>query len=147
MVLPPILTDLYKNAYHFRDSSVCLMTQKTLEYFMKEGHWEKHLRKIRTLNKKKHNLMRDLLIKKLSNTFKIETQGGGLAILINPSVPFDLEKLKNLTKMAKIKIYFSKENSGGNWDAIRMGFGGLTLEEIPKAIDLFTDLWKKCIVK
>lgn len=147
MVLPPILIDLYKNAYHFRDSSVCLMTQKTLEYFMKDGHWEKHLRKIRTLNKKKHNLMRDLLIKKLSNTFKIETQGGGLAILINPSVPFDLEKLKNLTKVAKIKIYFSKENSGGNWDAIRMGFGGLTLEEIPKAIDIFTDLWKKCIIK
>jgi len=147
MVLPSPLLDLYNNAYHFRDSAVCLMTQKTLEIFMKEGHWEKHLRKIRTLNKKKHNLMRDLLIKHIGSSLKIETQGGGLAILINPSVPFDIEKFKSLAIISKIKIYFAKENSGGNWDAIRMGFGGFTLEEIPKAINSFCTIWNQCIIK
>ncbi len=145
MVLPPILLDLYKKLYHKHDSSVSLMTQKTLEKFMKDGYWDKHLRKIRTLNKKKHNLMRDLLIEKLGNTLKIETQGGGLAILINPNVAFDVEKLTTLTESSKIKIYFAKNNSGGNWDAIRMGFGGLTFEEIPKAINLFSEIWHKCI--
>jgi GntR family transcriptional regulator/MocR family aminotransferase len=147
MVLPPALMELYKKSYHYHDSSVSLMTQKTLTYFMKEGYWDKHLRKIRTLNKKKHNLMRDILIQKLGKSLKIETQGGGLAILINPNVPFDLSKLKTLAESSKIKIYFAKENVGGKWDAIRMGFGGLTFEEIPKSLDIFSDIWYQCILE
>lgn len=145
MVLPPKLMELYKEAYHYHDSSVSLMTQKTLQIFMRDGYWDKHLRKIRTLNKKKHNLMRDLLIDKLGSSLKIETQGGGLAILINPSVAFDFDKLKILAESSNMKIYFAKENSGGNWDAIRMGFGGLTFQEIPKAINIFSDIWHQCI--
>ena len=145
MVLPKKLMELYKTNYQHHDSSVSLMTQKTLQMFMHEGYWDKHLRKIRTLNKKKHNLMRDLLIEKLGNSLKIETQGVGLAILINPSVAFDIEKLKTLAESSKIKIYFAKNNSGGNWDAIRMGFGGLTFNKIPEAIDMFSNIWHKCI--
>jgi len=147
MVLPAILMELYKKSFHFQDSSVSLMTQKTLQIFMQDGYWDKHLRKIRTLNKKKHNLMRDLLIQNLGDSLKIETQGGGLAILINPNIAFDFEKLKLLAESTQIKIYFAKDNSGGNWDAIRMGFGGLKLEEIPIAIDMFSDIWHKCIIK
>ena len=146
IVLPPELLDLYKKSYHFHDSSVSLMTQKTLEYFMKDGHWDKHLRKIRTLNKKKHNLMKKLLIENLGTSLKLETYGGGLAILINPSVDFNFEKLKSLSEASQIKIYFAKKNSGGNWDAIRMGFGGLTLEEIPQAIEVFSNIWHKSII-
>ncbi len=146
IVLPSSLIELYKKHYHKHDSSVSLMTQKTLEKFMQDGYWDRHLRKIRTLNKKKHNLMKDLLIEKLRCSLKIETKGGGLAILINPNVAFDLEKLKALAESSNIKIYFAKENSGGNWDAIRMGFGGLTFDEIPKAIDIFSDMWNKSII-
>ena len=83
---------------------VSLTTQKTLELFMSEGHWQKHLRKIRTLNKKKHNLMKESLIKELGDTMKIESQGGGLAILINPINAFDFEILKTLAKQEKIKM-------------------------------------------
>jgi len=147
MVLPTKLMELYKKSFHFHDSSVSLMTQKTLQLFMQDGYWDKHLRKIRTLNKKKHNLMRDLLIEKLGDSLRIETQGGGLAILINPNVAFDFEQLKLLAESVQIKIYFAKDNSGGNWDALRMGFGGLQLKEIPKAIDLFSDIWHKCIIR
>jgi GntR family transcriptional regulator/MocR family aminotransferase len=146
MVLPQILMKLYKKNYHQYDSSVALMTQKILESFIKEGYWDRHVRKIRTLNKKKHNLMKSLLIEKLGNTFKIETQGGGLAILINPTISFDFVNLKNLALAHNIKLHFAKNKSGGNWDAIRMGFGGLSLNEIPNAIDIFSYIWYKCIL-
>ena len=146
MVIPPDIMDLYHSSYHFHDSSVSLMTQKTLEIFMKDGYWDKHLRKIRTLNKKKHDLMKKLLIENIGTTLKIETYGGGLAILINPNVPFDFLKLQSLAEDLHIKIYFAKKNSGGNWDAIRMGFGGLRLEEIPEAINIFSKIWHKSII-
>ncbi len=146
MVLPNRLIPTYKNHLESLFQRVSLTTQKTLELFMSEGHWQKHLRKIRTLNKKKHNLMKELLVKKLGDTMKIESQGGGLAILINPTVPFDFEKLRQLAKKAKLKIYFAQYNCGGDWDAVRMGFGGFMLDEIEGAVDLFSEVWNRSII-
>jgi GntR family transcriptional regulator/MocR family aminotransferase len=147
MVLPNHLINIYKTHFDFNVSRVSLMVQKTLEIFMKEGHWDRHLRKIRTLNKKKHNLMKKLLEEKLGSSMRIESQGGGLAILINPTTKFDWEKLKEKAKEEKIKLYFAKEKSGGEWEAIRMGFGGFTESEIKKAIEIFSNIWFQCIVK
>jgi GntR family transcriptional regulator/MocR family aminotransferase len=141
MVLPNHMISSYKEEFSTYFPSVSLMIQKTLEKFMSEGHWEKHLRKIRTQNRKKHDLMKKLLKIQLGKTIKIETQGAGLAILINPTIDIDLEKLKELAIERKIKIYFVKKNCGGDWDAIRMGFGGFKEEEIPNAIELFSTIW------
>ncbi len=146
LVLPNHLINEYKKLHDSFFSSVPLMIQKTLEIFMKEGHWDRHLRKIRTLNKKKHNLMKNLLKEKLKNTVKIESEGGGLAILINPSVSFDWDILKKEAKKERMKLYFSKDKAGGDWQAIRMGFGGFSEEELGKAIEVFGIVWNKCIV-
>ncbi len=141
MVLPEHLLNLYHNHYSKVFATVPLMMQKTLEMFMSEGHWDRHLRKIRTMNRKKHNLMKSLLIKKLGNTMKIETQGAGLSILINPNVNIDFEKLKGLAEKEKIKIYFAKNVCGGDWDAIRLGFGVFSENEIESALEIFSRIW------
>ncbi|WP_415251041.1 PLP-dependent aminotransferase family protein [Sulfurimonas sp.] len=145
MVLPHHLLPTYKENFDSHFPRVALTTQKTLELFMAEGHWERHLRKIRTINKKKHNLMRDLLKQKLGTSMKILSQGAGLSILIHPTIPFDLDKLKNLAEESKLKIYFAKERSGGDFEAIRMGFGGFSEEEIVLAVEAFVGVWKEVL--
>jgi GntR family transcriptional regulator/MocR family aminotransferase len=145
MVLPNRLLPLYKESYDVHFPRVSITTQKTLELFMSEGHWERHLRKIRTINKKKHNLMRDLLKEKLGDTMKIVSQGGGLAILINPTVAFDWEKFKELAEEKEIKLYFAKERSGGDFEAIRMGFGGFSEVEIIEVVEVFVGVWEESI--
>lgn len=146
IVLPKQLLNLYKKRYDARFPRVCVTAQKTLEIFLKDGHWERHLRKIRTINKKKHNLLKQLLHKKIGNTFKIVAEGAGLAILINPTVPFDWIKFKNLAEQNSIKLYFAKEKCGGNFEAIRMGFGGFSEKELIKAIEAFTSIWQESIL-
>ena len=146
MVLPKQLLPLYKASYDAHFPRVPITTQKTLELFMKEGHWEKHLRKIRTLNKKKHHLLKQLLQEKLGDTFEIVAEGAGLAILINPTVAFDWDKLKFLAEQASIKLYFAKERSGGDFEAIRMGFGGFSEDELIEAVNAFASIWKKAIL-
>lgn len=145
MVLPPKILKLYKNHFDYDIPRVSIMTQKTLEYFMKEGHWEKHLRKIRTLNKKKHNLMKECLLEELGNTVLIVSEGGGLAIFINPSTLFDWDLLEKLAIKNSIRLHYSKEVSGGKWQAIQMGFGGLKYNEIKDSIKSFSKIWFKCI--
>lgn len=145
MVLPNHLLPIYKESFDVHFARVSLTTQKTLELFMSQGHWDRHLRKIRTLNKKKHNLMRDLLKQKLGKTMEIVSQGGGLAIHINPTVAFDWDKFKELAVDEKIKVYFAKERSGGDYEAIRMGFGGFSEAEIVQAVDVFVRVWNRVI--
>jgi len=145
MVLPNHLLPLYKESYDVHFPRVSLSTQKTLELFMAEGHWDRHLRKIRTTNKKKHNLLKELLTKHLHKSMKIVSQGAGLAILIHPTVPFDWKRFKELAIEAKTKLYFAKERSGGEFEAIRMGFGGFSEEELVEAVEAFVEVWKEAI--
>jgi GntR family transcriptional regulator/MocR family aminotransferase len=141
MVLPKQLLPLYYDSYDKHFARVSITTQKTLERFMKEGHWERHLRKIRTHNKRKHKLLKSLLKSHLKESFTILAEGAGLAILIYPSVPFDWEKFKASAEENRIKLYFSKERCGGEFEAIRMGFGGFSEEGLKKAIEAFAKIW------
>ena len=146
MVLPQKILNLFNQSYDAHFPRVNIMTQKTLATFMQDGYWERHLRKVRTLNKKKHNLMLQLFEKHLSNTYHIISQGGGLAILIMPSVPFDWQKFHTLLQKHNIKIYLAKERSGGDFEAIRMGFGGFTQDELKDAVAMFGKVWRECLI-
>ena len=146
LVLPYHLIPRYKESFNAHFSSVSLSTQKTLQLFMSEGHWERHIRKVRMLNKKKHNLMKERLKKELGSTMKILSQGGGLAILIHPTLPFDFEKFKILAEEESIKIYLAKERSGGDFEAVRMGFGCLSEEDIIQGVHLFSKIWNASIL-
>ncbi len=77
---------------------------------------------------------------------KIESYGGGLSILINPTRNIDLDKLEELAQENRIKIYFAKNNCGGDWNAIRMGFGGLLENEIENAVKIFSKIWFESII-
>ncbi|MBA1419902.1 MAG: PLP-dependent aminotransferase family protein [Epsilonproteobacteria bacterium] len=143
MVLPSWLMKLYNQSYDAHFSRVNLSTQLTLAAFMQEGHWDRHIRRIRIINKKKHQMMKDAIEKYLGNTCNIVAQGAGLAILLVPNSPqFDWERLKALTEKNNIAIYLAKERSGGEFEAVRMGFGGFRLEEIDKAVEAFSAIWK-----
>ncbi len=146
MVLPTNILESYQENYSYYDSGVSLLTQKTLHSFMKDSYWDKHLRKILTQNKKKHNLLKSLLESKLNNSMKIVSQGGGLAILIQPTLSFNWEKLETLAKEEKIKVYFAKPRCGGNYQAVMMGFGGIKEEELEDAMDIFSKIWFKCFI-
>jgi len=146
MVLPNKLLDIYKKNFYYYDSGVCLMTQKTLKSFIAKGYWDKHIRKIRTKNKIKHNFMKKTLEEKLGNTMRIVSQGGGLAILLVPTVDFDWDKLEELSKRKGIKLHYARDRTGGEFNALMMGFGGFKEDELKKSLELFSKLWLQCII-
>lgn len=140
IVLPHRLIDQYK-AFHGHFSRVSLTTQKTLELFLKEGHWERHLRKIRNLNRKKHDLMKHTLIKYLGGQIEIVSEGGGLCINVRPTIPIDLNLLRQQAENAGLKLYYANDCSLIGWEAIRMGFGGFEIEEIEPAVRTFAEIF------
>ncbi len=143
LVLPDWMMKQYQSSYDAHFARVSLITQRTLAAFMHEGHWDRHVRRTRILNQKKHQAMRDALIRYLGATGRIVAEGAGLAILIQPTVPeFDWQRLKALASRNRIAIYLAKERSGGEFEAVRMGFGGFRLEEIDEAVAAFAECWR-----
>ena len=139
IVLPTQLLNLYHEIFDFRFSGVPIDIQKTLTLFLKEGYWEKHLRKIRNINRKKHDLMKEYLKKFLKDEIKILREGSGLNLLIKPLVNIDLDKLDKLCKQQKIRIYFKEFFNLEK--VIALGFGGFEDFEIKNAIKIFSEVW------
>lgn len=139
IVLPTSLLNLYHQIFDFRFSGVSIDIQKTLTLFLKEGYWEKHLRKIRNINRKKHDLMKEFLKEFLKDEIKILREGSGLNFLIQPLVNIDLDKLDELCKQKEIKIYFKEFFNLEK--VIALGFGGFEDFEIKNAIKNFSEVW------
>ena len=114
---------------------------------MKEGFWDKHQRKVRTLNKRKHKIMKELLLDKLKDTVIIKSEGIGLSLVIDAKDKMDFSLLHSLALKEKIKIYFVHDVAIGTYDGIRMGFGGLKEEDFAKAIERFSKIWFLCLNK
>ena len=146
MVLPRLLMDRFRAGYDAHFPRVSLTTQLTLARFLSGGHYDRHVRRIRTLNRKKHNRMKALFARELGSTYTILSEGGGLAILIMPTVPFDWERFRTEAVRQRIKLYFAAERSGGDFEAIRMGFGGFGMEELDEAVTAFGEIWRGCLV-
>ncbi len=143
--LPDSILKLYLNSYDSHFSRVSITTQKVLERFIKDGYFDRHLRKIRTINRKKHNLMLETLHKELKNNFEVLSSGAGLAILIYPTKPFNWEKFFKLLEQNRVKIYLASMCNLGGFEAIRLGFGSFDLDEIPKAIKKFSTIFKESL--
>lgn len=144
-VLPPKLLTLYKEIFTYPFSGVSIDTQKTLELFIKKGYWEKHIRKTRMINKKKHDIMKKSLLFYLDNKIKIIREGSGLFLVIIPTVKINWEKLEKLAKNKKIKLYYIHYDSTATFDALSMGFGGFLNEEIPLAVEAFSEIFLQAI--
>ncbi len=147
LVLPKKLLEKYKNTFDFSFSGVPIDIQKTLEAFIKEGYWDKHIRKMRALNKKKHDLMKKAISIYLKDTVKILREGSGLAILIKPTVKIDWKKLEKLLEENSIKVYSIQFDTSLKEDIINLGFGCFKEEEIFLALESFSKIWFNAIIK
>jgi len=145
MVLPRHLLPRFAQSYDAHFARAGLLTQLTLERFIRGGHYERHLRRIRTLNRKKHDRMLTLFARYLGETYEVLASGGGLAILIMPTVPFAWDRFFDAAKRERIRLYMAHERSGGDFEAIRMGFGGFGLEELNEAVAAFARVWEEGI--
>ena len=141
MLLPKALLEKYTASYFVHFARVSLPIQKSLEFFMKEGHYDRHIRKIRTLNRKKHDEM-ILSIKEIFNEeMTIIKEGGGLNILMRPTCEINVKNFRDKAKKEGIKLYLASDFYGDEYEAIRMGFGGLELNEIRDSIIALKKVW------
>ena len=81
MILPPYLITLYRRKCWFFSSTVSRIDQRILNEFMKNGHFERHLNRMRSLYRARHD---ELLaqLRPLQDRFRILGAGTGLHLVL-----------------------------------------------------------------
>lgn len=138
LVLPQSMVDTYRHLYQDFFPSVSLLEQLTLVKFLEQGHWERQIRRMRTLYKKKHDAMLRAIELHFGTRAVVVGQGAGLHVVLRLSENACGEpEIIARAERNKIRLFpFSWTCNGGNGEAttLMLGFGGMTPEEIEEGI-------------
>jgi len=148
LVLPYSLLATYRLRYRDYFSAVPLLEQRTMATFMEQGHWERHIRRMRMVYKKKH----DALLRSIEHHFGthavITRQGAGLHVVLQlTDTSLNETEIIDRARQKGIQLFpFSDFHCFGQPDAstLLLGFGGMTVSEIERGIDLLSQI---CLTK
>ncbi len=144
MVLPPLLLDRYEKAFIHYSSTVPRLDQHTLARFMADGHFGRHLNRMRKVYKRKLQLLTDAL-NDYTHSISFSGDEAGMHIVINVHSEADEAQLVEQAAESGIRIYglneYRKSPITGR-PSFLLGFGGLTDEQITKGIHQMMNAWK-----
>jgi GntR family transcriptional regulator/MocR family aminotransferase len=142
LVLPRVLLAAYRRQFRDHFCTVSLLEQQTLARFMELGHWERHLRRMRTCYKRKH----DRLLRAVEDHFgpraRVTGQGAGLHVVVQlvGAAPGEAELLRRAAREGlrlypASDFYLAHKPQG---TTLLLGFGAPSLEEIDAAVALLS---------
>lgn len=144
MVLPDPLLAVYRQLYRDYFSSVSLLEQRTMAKFMEQGHWERHIRRMRMTYKKKHDILLQSIETHFGKRAVVIGQGAGLhVVLMLPNTLHSEAKILDRARQKGIRLFpFSEFYVDGQPDAttLLLGFGGMNISEIEQGIAILSQI-------
>lgn len=105
LVLPPALLPVYQSYYHRYNAQVAQHTQLALADFMAEGHYERHLNRLRTFYRKRQKQLLTTLQDIFGDRIHISGQGAGLHLLLTIVSPLTTAELTARAAAIGIALY------------------------------------------
>ncbi len=142
MVLPYSLLASYRKLYRAYFPSVSLLEQRTMANFMEQGHWERHIRRMRMIYKKKH----DLLLRSVETHFGKQAvvigYGAGLHVVLRlPESSHTEVEIIDRARQKGIRLFPFSEfhvNCQPEATTLLLGFGGLKDCEIEYGVAILS---------
>ncbi len=145
MVLPYQLLTVYRQLFTDYSTNVSLLDQRTLTMFMEQGYWERHLRKMRTIYKKKHDTLIRSIYHHFGSQVDIIGQGAGLHLILelvgnslNEAELINRAQENDIRLLSLSSTYLHKNEKKSQ---IMLGFGSLSSNEIDRGIELLYQAW------
>ncbi|USK82548.1 PLP-dependent aminotransferase family protein [Peribacillus frigoritolerans] len=145
MVLPYRLLDIWNERFALYNSNVSLIQQEALNTFMKDGHWARHLKRMRVLYGHKQEKLLKSLDKYLSNQIVVKGAGSGLHVLIEvPKLNVDTSVIVKKANQLRVGLYSTERYwvnpIGKERPDFLVGFGGINEEKIEEGIHLISSI-------
>ncbi|WP_078380728.1 MocR-like pyridoxine biosynthesis transcription factor PdxR [Sutcliffiella halmapala] len=145
MVLPTKLINTFKTNFPLYEQPVSKLHQKTMQLFMENGHWERHIRKMRNIYTKKHSLLISSIKKIMKDRVQVIGAHSGLHILLEVHNGMNEVELIQAAKNKSVKVYptsrFWMNAHKQTYPLIQIGFGGVSEELIYDGIIRLNEAW------
>lgn len=104
MVLPPVLLERYHRYCGFYSVTVPKMQQEVLRAFIEEGHFERHLNKMRGIYRSKHDFLLGEL-KKRNWVKDVRGEHAGLHVLVEVRTKLPEQEICALAEKRGVRVY------------------------------------------
>ncbi|MBB6444794.1 MocR-like pyridoxine biosynthesis transcription factor PdxR [Bacillus benzoevorans] len=145
LVLPPLLLENYQQSFTLYKQTVSRLHQHTLAQFMKNGHWSRHLNKMRGIYRKKQKTLLLAIAEYLGEHVQVIGEKSGLHILLQVNNQMSEAELIETAKKNKVKVYpasiYYEKSTKQHPPMILLGFGALAEEDIKEGIALLAHAW------
>lgn len=147
MVLPKQLLKTYQEHFQIYQQTTSRITQKTVELFMSEGHWIRHVRRMRTIYKKKYVTAVEAIQTNLSNEVEILGEEAGLHIILKVNLDYSVHELLSFAQekgvmLETLNVYYAnKDKKENSPPLLLLSFSALRESEIREGIQLLKEAW------
>jgi len=146
MILPYTLLEIYNQKCRFFASTVSRIDQTVVNSFIQEGYYERHLNKMRSLYKNRHDILMNEL-KAFENSFTIAGDNAGLHILLTAKFKTSEQDLIDSANSAGIKVYplsnhfISNDPAQPSGSTVIIGYANINNESITQGMRLLKRIW------
>ncbi|MDO5541593.1 MAG: PLP-dependent aminotransferase family protein [Eubacteriales bacterium] len=144
LILPMRLMKLYRERGRRFSSTVSRMDQKILAEFIRAGYYERHLNRMRSVYKSRHDTLMECL-KPLSNSVSISGEYAGTHLLLTLKNGMDEEQAIEAARKAGVRIYGLSSyyiNEKPRRDTVILGYANLDEKKIREAAKILTRILK-----
>lgn len=145
MVLPPALLTRYHERFVLYKQTVSRLHQHTLTLFMEQGHWERHINRVRNRYKKRRAVLLSSIKNNMGNRVHVIGADAGLHVLLEPDNGMSERELivsaeQEGVKVYPVSIYYDKIPAAMR-PRVLLGFGGLDENDIEEGIMRLHRAW------
>lgn len=146
MALPKKLMRYYQSRYPFA-VTISKVDQKIVELFLRNGHYERHLNRMRRLYKSKHDWILRWVKEEMSEICSCFGEHAGIHLLLRFHNGISEDEAVERAKSAGIRVYglseFFVQEKKKTEAVVLIGYATLTEEEIKEALQILSRIWKK----
>lgn len=146
MALPKKLMRYYQSRYPFA-VTISKVDQKIVELFLRNGHYERHLNRMRRLYKSKHDWILRWVKEEMSEICSCFGEHAGIHLLLRFHNEISEDEAVERAKSAGIRVYglseFFVQEKKETEAVVLIGYATLTEEEIKEALQILSRIWKK----
>lgn len=145
LVLPASMVPVYREKAGFYASTVSRIDQNILYQFITQGHYERHLNRMRAVYKSKHDALMAGL-KALEDRFEIRGEFAGLHVLLTHRGNAGEAELVKAAAAAGVKVYGMSASYIGppgehEPSTVLLGYANLSEQEIRQGTELLNEAW------
>jgi GntR family transcriptional regulator/MocR family aminotransferase len=145
VVLPENFPVAYQSFTHLTNT-VPYFTRKTLAHFMEKGFWERHLKKMRNVYKKKYDTCIEALKKIPEDHIQFNNTPSGLNILLRINTRLQEREVIRLAHESGVLItpastFYSEKTNRPRRPEVLFEFGSLPQDKIEKVVEKLYVAW------